>query len=231
MRNLLKLVLRAGLVFLIYAPTLQILLAGWSSRLGPYFGLVAEYGVNEKFFIQTELNYASQGGKKSGLQGISSKKYTAFFPVGTPIPDYFFAVFDNEAILNYLELPILAKIEFPLNNKFGLFVNGGPYFGYLISAKNISSGSSNVYYDEELTQPVIPASVVFDAKTDVKDDINSFNFGIQGGVGLSFTLNNESKLFITAGGNYGLKSIQKDEVNGKNNTGAATVILGYIVKL
>ena len=35
----------------------------------------------------------------------------------------------------------------------------------------------------------------------------------------------------TAGGNYGLVKIQKDKSNGENNTGAATVTLGYIIQL
>ena len=202
---------------------------GWSSIQGPYFGLVAAYKLSNVFYLQTELNYASQGGKKSGLQAISSKPYTSFFPPGTDVPKYFYAVFSNEVHLNYMELPVLIKLEYVLNNQFGLFVNGGPYFGYLLSAKNLSSGKSNVYFDEQLTQPALPAPADFAATTNVINDINRFNVGVQGGLGVSLKLKNDSKFFLTAGGNYGFRPIQKDEANGQSNTGAATVILGYML--
>jgi hypothetical protein len=65
----------------------------------------------------------------------------------------------------------------------------------------------------------------------VKDDIKKFNVGIQGGIGFSMRFENESKLVFSAGGNYGFIPIQKDEANGKNNTGAATVTLGYLINL
>jgi len=35
---------------------------GWSSRLGPYFGLISDYNFNKKWALQVELNLASQGG-------------------------------------------------------------------------------------------------------------------------------------------------------------------------
>jgi hypothetical protein len=39
-----------------------------------------------------------------------------------------------------------------------------------------------------------------------------------------FGLNN---IFIEGGGNYGFLNIQKGSQNGKNNTGAATAVVGY----
>jgi len=205
--------------------------SGWSSRSGPYFGAIAAFRVTDRISIQTELNYSSQGGKKNGLQAISSKPYTAYFPPGTDVPKYFYAVFNSEVKLIYLELPILVKIDFPFAEKFSFFIDGGPYGGYLLSAKNVTKGSGNVYADKELTQPFLPNAVSFDATTNVKDDIKKFNVGIQGGIGFSMRFQNESKLIFSAGGNYGFIPIQKDEANGKNNTGAATVTLGYLIKL
>jgi hypothetical protein len=38
---------------------------------------------------------------------------------------------------------------------------------------------------------------------------------------------NRSKIFIEGGGNYGFLNIQKGTENGKNNTGAATINIGY----
>ena len=83
----------------------------------------------------------------------------------------------------------------------------------------------------ELTQPFLAAPISFDQTMDIESELKTFNFGIQGGIGLALNLPNESKLMLTVGGNYGLIPIQKDEVNGKNNIGAATATLGYLIKL
>ncbi|MEP6845381.1 MAG: porin family protein [Panacibacter sp.] len=204
---------------------------GWSSRQGPYFGVVGEFGISKRVSIQAELNYAAQGGKKNGTQAISGSAYASYFPPGAPVPPYFYAVYDNEAKLNYLELPVMIKIDFTLGKQYSIFINGGPYAGFLLSAKNTTKGSSNVYLDEKLTQPILPAALSFDAITDVKKDIKNFNFGLQGGVGISLNFSNSNSLILSAGGNYGFIPIQKDEANGKSNTGAATVTLGYLFKL
>ncbi len=205
--------------------------SGWSSGQGPYAGVVAELQISSKFYLQGELNYSSQGGKKDGVQAIPTLGYEAFFPPGTPVPPYLFADFYSEAKFGYLELPVLLKAEFSISKTLWFFVNGGPYFGYILSAKNITSGSSKIYFDENLTQVFLPTAISFDQTMDIKSDLKKFNFGIQGGVGLALNLANLNKLTLTVGGNYGLVPIQKDEANGKNNIGAATAALGYIIRL
>jgi hypothetical protein len=204
---------------------------GWSSRQGPYFGVLVEKEIKKWLHIQGELNYSSQGGKKNGTQAIASAPYTTYFPPGTHVPDYFYAVYDNEVKLNYLELPVLIKVDFPFGENFSFFINGGPYAAYLLSAKNITNGSSNAYSDEQLTMPVLPYPISFDATTDVKKDIKNFNVGIQGGIGISYSFSNKNSLLFSAGGNYGFIPIQKDEINGKSNTGAATITIGYLIAL
>jgi len=66
----------------------------------------------------------------------------------------------------------------------------------------------------------------FDATNDIKDQLNSTNFGIEGNIGLNYAFG-KINLFIEFGGNYGFLNIQKGSANGKNNTGAATIVLGY----
>lgn len=203
--------------------------SGWSSRLGPYIGAVAEIQLNERLYLQGELNYASQGGKKNGVQAIATSELSAYITPGQELPPYIYANFKSEVRINYLELPILVKINFSVEKSFSFFVNGGIYAGYLLTAKNVTGGSSNVYLDEKLTQPLTPAAISFDQSTEIKDNIKKFNFGLQGGIGISYDLPNKNRLLLTVGGNYGLIHLQKNEDNGKNNTGAATITLSYLI--
>lgn len=204
---------------------------GWSSRQGPYTGIIAEMQIAKRFYLQAELNYSSQGGKKNGVQAIPTSSFSAYFPPNTTIPPYVYADYSSEVKLNYMELPVLLKIEFQVGHKISLFINGGPYAGYLLAAKNITSGSSNIYLDENMTLPLLPQPASFDQSTDIQSDLKKFNFGVQAGIGLSLTLPNGYKLLLTGGGNYGFSDIQKDKTNGQNNTGAATVALAYLVKM
>jgi len=203
---------------------------GWSSRLGPYFGLVGQYDLYKRWSLQVELNYASQGGKKDGVQAIPSSEFASMIPTGYPVPAYLYANFNTVSRLNYIELPVMAKYTLPLNKKFDVFISAGPYVGFLFNAKNISTGKSNVYLDEKATEQITTQAVSFDTTQDIKSDLKQFNVGIQGGVGISMKLK-KGILFFTAGGNYGFIPIQKDKSNGQNNTGAATLIVGYLVHL
>jgi hypothetical protein len=70
----------------------------------------------------------------------------------------------------------------------------------------------------------------FDANTNITSDINKFNFGINGGLGVGQNLGN-GNLFLDIKGYYGFLNIQKNPVNGKNNSGALVVSVGYAVKI
>ncbi len=228
---------RFGLKAGISIPNLQSsgdnpLSSGWSSRQGPYIGVVTDLRLDKNLYVQAELNYSSQGGKKDGVQAIPvSPEYASFFPEGVPVPAYLYSSYSSEAKLNYLELPLMLKYEYPFSQKFSVFVNGGPYVGYLLSAKNVTSGTDNIYLDKTLTMPLLPAPVSFDANTDIKSDLTSFNVGVQAGIGFAYSLGTAGRLILTGGGNYGLTHIQVDPANGQNNTGAATITVGYLVNL
>ncbi len=195
---------------------------GWESRSGPYAGLVADVHLSENFAITAELNYASQGGKRTGIQAIPN-------PYNPPIPEYLYADFKNIAIINYAEVPVMATYKFNSASKTHVLVQAGVYGGFLLRAKNVSSGEGMIYLDEQLTVPVSEVQS-FDHTTNIKDDIKSFNYGIQGGAGVSYDMHSGS-LRLIAGGNYGLTAIQKDTANGNDHTGALTVTVGYLFNL
>jgi hypothetical protein len=79
------------------------------SLVGFHIGGLAEIHVVEKFFIQPELLFSTQGAKFDGAFGN-----------------------DADFKLNYLNIPVLAKY-YIIENKFS--VEAGPQLGLLLSAK------------------------------------------------------------------------------------------------
>ena len=119
----------------------------------------------------------------------------------------------------------------------------GPSAGLLLNAHQVQTGGiQNVYYDKAGAQPVQvladpddPTSIVslqadFDTTVNIKPDIHKFNFGIEGNVGIAYKFK-RSSVFLEGGGNYGLLNIQKNAADGKNHSGAATIMIGYSLSL
>lgn len=199
---------------------------GYSSRMGPYFGVFGRYRFSRLFSLEPEVNYSAQGGKKDGRQAIAASDVNPLAPAGT----YYYANFKSVARLNYLQVPVLTKFSFRLSDRLELSVDAGPYVGYLLGAKNETSGKSNVYADREETQPFPVGEQSFDGSQDITDQLHRFTWGAQGGIGLEATLG-QGYLFVHGGGNYGFTNIQKGTAHGKNNTGAATAVVGYALRV
>lgn len=209
---------------------------GYKSRLGPEFGLVGEYHFSTLFSIEGKILYSAQGGKKDGLQAFTTPPEAAayFESQGMQAPPYLYADYNSEAKINYLRVPILAKVGWDFSDvkapHFRLSVAAGPFVGFLLSAKQVTSGNSPVYLDEGGTQQFPGGPQSFNQTTDIKSDLHNANFGIDGNLGLAYVFN-VNKIFLELGGNYGFLNIQKGSENGKNNSGAATVLLGYTYRL
>ena len=142
-----------------------------------------------------------------------------------------------------------------------VYVDAGPYIGLLLNAKNIVTGDGQVFIDKSGTQALIPSALLqipdpsvqplvaglqkasdgMFGNQDIKDQLNKLNWGLEGNVGLQYKINPRNKVFIEVGGNYGLMNIQKstgtdangkkEYLNGKNNIGAATAMIGYAYTL
>lgn len=205
---------------------------GYKSRTGPDFGFLAYHDLSDHFALQVELSYVSQGGVKKGVQILNPSMLTGLpVPAGTPL----YANFKTEAIMNYLEIPLLVKYTIPVFKTHRFYIDAGPNFGYLVNAKTKSSGVSQIYLDQAETQPVgvggqpLPAQD-FKAETDIKSDLKKMNIGITGGAGISRTWG-PGDLILDLRGSYGFTNVQKDPVNGKNNTGCLVISLGYAIKM
>lgn len=213
---------------------------GYSSRLGAGLGIFAEYQTGKLFSIQAILEYSQQGGKKDGFQAFPFPAQMA--PLfGPQAPPYLYADFKSTAKLDYLMLPVLAKFGWDLGaeKKWRIYAGAGPFVGLLLNAKQVTEGTGQVYLDEGKTKPV-PANLAnpsagiltlsFDNTKDIKDQLRSFNFGLAGNVGIGYKIK-RNMIFLEGGGNYGFINIQKGSANGKNRSGAATVMIGYAYRL
>jgi hypothetical protein len=218
---------------------------GYSSRLGFYGGLITEIQTESRFGIRAEINYSSQGGKRDGLQALplsaDLEQLWQMLPQFGITPDkYMYADIKSEAILNYLEIPVMAIYTFNLGSRFNFYLQAGPYLGLMLNSKNVTSGNSRIYVDKEGTiavddilqqagmQPIGEQS--FDHTENVTSDIRRVNVGGQGAVGFGLNVGS-GKFFVEGGGNYGFIPVQKNDTNGNNDTGAGTVTVGYLFQL
>ena len=205
---------------------------GYVSRLAPHYGITLEHDLGDRFSIQPEIIIDGQGGKRNGLQPITSTSLPAL-----PSGGYYYAEFNNSSILGYIEVPILLRYNLGVS-RIRVNVDAGPYFGYLLSATQKTAGTSTIYVDKngtpltipippDYTQTVQAPPQSFDASTDVKDSIRRLNAGIEGGVGVVVALSDVHSVSLEVHGLYGLTNIQKYAEDGTNHTGNLLITLGY----
>ena len=128
-----------------------------SSRLAPYAAVGTECNLFDKFSLQPELVLSMQGAEYEESEG-----------------------FDGRFKFNYLNVPVMGKLYV----SDGLFVEGGPQVGILLSAKD--------EYDT-------PTS----GEDDIKDDLKSTDFGANIGLGYQW----DSGLNVNARYTFGISDI------------------------
>jgi hypothetical protein len=202
----------------------------YSSRLGIDYSIYGEYHFCPLFSVSAGLEYSSQGGQKNKMQAFPTPEALAqLLPPGT---DYLYADYKSVAKINYLLVPVLARCTVALGatSPFSVYLAAGPFAGILLNAHHVTSGTSNIYLDAAGTTQVA-GSAPFDYDENIKSQLHPLNFGIEGFLGISYKIAPKHSVFVEGGGNYGFVPIQKGNANGKNNTGAGTVTLGYAYTL
>ncbi len=119
----------------------------------------------------------------------------------------------SEIKLNYITVPVLARVNWKSNKRSPIkyYAALGPFAGYLMSAKN------------GLTQ--------LQAPTPAANTVNKVNAGLQGLVGVSYSLDKKNAVFIEGGGNYGILPIQNGYSRSQKYTGSYIVSIGYAYTL
>ncbi|WP_226064452.1 porin family protein [Kaistella polysaccharea] len=150
-------------------------LSDQGSKIGFNAGVFMNAPIAENFSIQPELLYSQMGDKYN--QNIAGTTYA------------------RSRNLDYITLPVM----FQYNATPSFYLEAGPEFGLLVTAKN--------KYTNESSNSTIGESANY------KDDLNSFNAGLGLGAGYYFT----PQVGVTARYVAGLTDIFKDG----NNSGSA----------
>lgn len=141
---------------------------------GIYFG----YAFNDMFCIQPEVLFMMKGWKMEVDGETFSGK------------------------LNYIDIPVLLKVNIPTEGSFRPSIFAGPYLGMLLSAK----------FEDE----------------DIKDFTKSMDYGLVFGAGLNYMLA-EDKGFISLDARYGMGLTTIDDTDDEadlKNMGI-TIMVGY----
>ncbi|AZA74454.1 porin family protein [Chryseobacterium indoltheticum] len=138
------------------------------SKIGFNAGVFANIPVAESFSIQPEVLYSQYGDKYDYV--VAGNRYS----------------YANH--LDYVTVPVMFQYNFIPN----LYVEAGPEFGFMVSAKNKAKNETN--------------NDVLAESGNYKDNFNTFNVGIGLGAGYYFTDN----IGITARYVAGVTDIAKD---------------------
>jgi outer membrane protein with beta-barrel domain len=164
------------------------LIENTDAKIDFLIGVSFEYSLKENLSLKTNLNY-----ERKSFVGV---KTIGFIPVEIKVTSNF----------DYLSFPIL--IEYDFGNSQKLFVNGGPFIGFLLSGKSKAGG----FPTNDLTS--------LNKKLDI---------GLSFGIGKKFYLNDKNNLNVEIRENLGLINISDVEVinDGSIKTNSLNLILTW----
>lgn len=152
-----------------------------SSKIGAHLGAFANLKVGKKFAFQPEILFSMQGAKQT--------------------IDLYYNKQEANTRLNYLSIPL----NFQFNIVEKVFIEAGPYFDFLLSAKG-DVVSNNNYFNNQTT-------VVENGKN-LKDYYDSFTFGVNFGTG--YHINKQFSVYARY--YLGLPPAEKSDVTGSFET-------------
>ena len=170
-------------------------------RLNPLYsfspGINLECLMTPNFSFKTSLLYERKGFTAETIDTVI---------IGMPI-----VTRDFTATFDYLTLPVL--LSYSTKGTVRFYVNGGAYFGLLLS-NNIILGADEDYPEEI---------------ADTSDDTKNFDFGLVFGCGLAIPVGNRTAFDLGLRDHLGLLDIFKPENQGKvrYNTLGLVVSLKY----
>ncbi len=174
-------------------------LSDYKYAVGFLAGISFEYSIRESFSIKSNLLFE----RKSNQTNINS----VFMVDG----EEEFVNADARNNFDFITLPVMAKYNFGKNNSF--FINGGPYFSYLLNVKTHFSVNSE---SENFKSTTI----------DNSDSYKSFDAGLAFGFGKRFDIDSKNALTVEIRNSLGLLNISK--LGTFENKGHQTISFGIV---
>jgi hypothetical protein len=142
---------------------------GYSSRFAGSGGIFTETGINNTFSIRFGVEYSGQGGKRNGVQAMSSNQLITDMAtrmganiteetaamlgeMAQNIPPLFYADVNNTVKFDYLMIPLSLQAGKNIGDSpYRVYVNAGPFVSFLMSGEQVSKGSSKLYAGADKT--------------------------------------------------------------------------------
>jgi hypothetical protein len=159
---------------------------------GIHGAFVFAYEFASRLSVQSELHYSRKGFTYDNFDRTTTS--------GTALA--------GDLRLDYVELPLLLKLQ-----KAALFVEAGPYMGYLVNVKN----------QVNLVQPQQDPPLVLGREDFSRDNFNSFDVGYAVGGGLML----ETGFFLNVRHTGGLRPFPKDDLTQRNMVWQLSI--GYLL--
>lgn len=119
------------------------------SNQGPSGGIIVVLKISPSFYIQPEVNFCQQGDKRTGMQHVPGN-VISWISFNDP---ELYADVESTIKLNYVEIPLLAKLVF--GHKFKYYVSFGPYIAFCTKASRQITGNSYLYLNSKGTVPFV----------------------------------------------------------------------------
>ncbi|MBL7827612.1 MAG: PorT family protein [Saprospiraceae bacterium] len=166
--------------------------------IAPVLGVTLDLNITDHFSIQPELLYTQNGGRNT----------YSYFGVET----------ESTYRINYVEVPVLAKIKVgnPEDGGVGFHVAAGPWLGLAMS------GTTHTETTVFGSQIVTEDKFTFDNE----DNAKRANFGVIGAAGISF-----SNFTLDLRYNYGLNNLLDEDADNNNDNKPVLQTRGLAVTL
>ncbi len=175
-------------------------------RIGAAFGGFIEYSINDNFAIQPEFLYTMKGVKGE-------------FEEEDPYTGETVKV-KGTIKLNYLEIPVLAKLSIPTQGSIKPVFLLGPALALKLSAKTKGEAKGETI-DESGSE-------------DISSDVKDFDFGVVVGAGVDYELASGGKVTVDGRYTLGLTNVSdiegaEEDLDAKN--AVISVMIGYLFPL
>ena len=172
----------------------------YNSRFGYFAECLVTYNFNDRIGVNSGLNYS--------LNNIN--EFVDFDDIST----------DYNLRFSYFQIPVLLKYQ--LHNNLPLSVYVGPYFGFLVSARE--KGKISGLFTWTLGDPVFEE---IEVDNDIKEYYSNFDMGLSFRIDYSITLNEKLNGMVFTGFNMGLTNTIENKSYEWRNYG---LILGLGIK-